>query len=131
MSRMFDSRHSASAFTRTLTPASRAAVPSELVFCGNGTRHDLDLILDELLRMRELLDDWDGEGSVAPDLVLVDDVTSFAYRQKREKTAAPARVVATVNGTICLEWYTQDLLIEYEFFEPNTVNVRQMRLAVR
>ncbi len=129
MSTILDRRNSAAAFTTTPAPASRAAAPSELAFCGIGPRHDWDSVIDELLRMRELRDDWDGEGSVAPDKALVDDVTSYAYWRKQENEFAPARVVATVNGTICLEWYINGFFIEYEFVEPGTVEVRHMRLG--
>ena len=78
--------------------------------------------------MRELQDDWDGEGSVAPEKSLVDDVTSYTYWRKKENELAPARVIATVNGTICLEWTINGLFIEYEFVEPDRVEVRHMRL---
>ena len=128
MATTVDRRNSATAFTTTSAPTTRAALPSELAFCGDGPRNDWDSIIDELLRMRELQDDWDGEGSVAPEKALVDDVTSYTYWRKKANELAPARVVATVNGTICLEWTINGLFIEYEFVEPDRVEVRHMRL---
>ena len=128
MATTLDRRNTATAFTTTSAPTTRAALPSELAFCGDGPRNDWDSIIDELLRMRELQDDWDGEGSVAPEKALVDDVTSYTYWRKKENELAPARVIATVNGTICLEWTINGLFIEYEFVEPDRVEVRPMRL---
>jgi len=61
MSATLDRRNSAAAFTTIPEPTSRAAAPSELAFCGIRPRNDWDTIIDELLRMRELQDDWDGE----------------------------------------------------------------------
>ena len=128
MATTVDRRTTATAFTTTSAPTTRAALPSELAFCGDGPRNDWDSIIDELLRMRELQDDWDGEGSIAPEKALVDDVTSYTYWRKKENELAPARVIATVNGTICLEWTINGLFIEYEFVEPDRVEVRHMRL---
>ena len=128
MSTTLDRRNSAAAFTTVPEPTSRAATPSELAFCGIGPRNDWETVIDELLRMRELQDDWDGEGSIAPEKALVDDVTSYTYWRKKENELAPARVIATVNGTICLEWTINGLFIEYEFVEPDRVEVRHMRL---
>ena len=128
MATTLDRRNTATAFTTTSAPTTRAALLSELAFCGDGPRNDWDSIIDELLRMRELQDDWDGEGSVAPEKSLVDDVTSYTYWRKKENELAPARVIATVNGTICLEWTINGLFIEYEFVEPDRVEVRHMRL---
>ena len=128
MATTLDRRNTATAFTTTSAPTTRAAAPSELAFCGDGPRNNWDSIIDELLRMRELQDDWDGEGSLAPEKALVDDVTSYAYWRKKENELAPARVIATVNGTICMEWTINGLFIEYEFVEPDRVEVRHMRL---
>jgi len=128
MATTVDRRNTATAFTTTSAPTTRAALPSELAFCGDGPRNDWDSIIDELLRMRELQDDWDGEGSVAPEKALVDDVTSYTYWRKKANELAPARVIATVNGTICLEWTINGLFIEYEFVEPDRGEVRHMRL---
>ncbi len=128
MSATLDRRNSAAAFTTIPVPTSRAAAPSELAFCSIRPRNDWDTIIDELLRMRELQDDWDGEGSVAPQKALVDDVTSFAYWRKQENELAPDRIVATVNGTICFEWYADGSFKEYEFVAPDVVEIRVMRL---
>lgn len=130
MSTTLDRRYSAAAFTTTPEPSSRAAAPSELAFCGIGPRNDWDSIIDELLRMRALKDDWDGEGSIAPQKALVDVATSFAHWRKQENELAPSRVVATVNGTISMEWYVDGFFVEFEFVEPDTdsIEVRRMRL---
>ncbi len=128
MSTTLDRRNSAAAFTTILEPTSRAAAPSELVFCGISPRNDWDTIIDELLRMRELQDDWDGEGSIAPETAIVDDVMSFAYWRKQENELPPDRIVATVNGTICFEWYADGFFREFEFVAPDILEIRSMRL---
>jgi len=128
MSATLDRRNSAAAFTTIPEPTSRAASPSELAFCGIRPRNDWDTIIDELLRMRELQDDWDGEGSIAPQKALVDDVTSFAYWRKQENELPPDRIVATVNGTICFEWYVDGFFREFEFVAPDVLEIRVVRL---
>ncbi|MCU0721842.1 MAG: hypothetical protein MUC83_19180 [Pirellula sp.] len=128
MSTTLDRRNSAAAFTTTPAPTSRAAAPSELAFCGIGARNDWDPIIDELLSMRELQDDWDGEGSVAPQKALVDFVTSFAYQRKQRNELAPDRTLATVNGTICFEWYVNGMFMECEFVAPDAHELRVMRI---
>jgi hypothetical protein len=128
MSTTLDRRNSAAAFTTTPEPSSRAAAPSELAFCGVGARNDWDPIIDELLSMRELQDDWDGEGSVAPQKALVDFVTSLAYRSKQRNELAPDRTIATVNGTICFEWYVNCMFTECEFVAPDALEFRVMRM---
>ena len=128
MSTTLDRRNSAAAFTTTPAPTSRAAAPSELAFCGIGARNDWDPIIDELLSMRDLQDDWDGEGSVAPQKALVDSVTSFAHRCKLRNELAPDRTVATVNGTICFEWYVNGVFTECEFVAPDAHELRVMRI---
>jgi hypothetical protein len=117
------------AFTAIPEPTSRAAVPSELAFCGMGPCNDWDSIINALHGMRSLKDDWDGEDSKAPPQVLVDDVTSFACQRKQENTLAPDRIVATVNGTICFEWYVNGFFKEYEFIAPDALEIRAMRLT--
>jgi hypothetical protein len=128
MSTTLDRRNSAAAFTTVPEPTSRAATPSELAFCGIGPRNDWETVIDELLWMRELQDDWDGEGSAAPQKALVDYVTSFAYRRKQENQLAPDRIIATVNGAICFEWYVNGLFTECEFVAPDALEVRVIRL---
>jgi acyl carrier protein phosphodiesterase len=80
--------------------------------------------------MRALQNDWDGEGSMAPEKSLVDFTTSLAHRGKQQNDLAPARVIATVNGTISMEWYVDGFFVEFEFVEPDmdSIEVRRMRL---
>ncbi len=128
MSTTLDRRFGAAAFTAIPEPTSRAAAPFELAFCGIRPRNDWNNIIDELLRMRELQDDWDGEGSIAPQTALVDDLTSFAYWQKQRNELPPDWIVATVNGTICFEWYVDGFFREFEFVAPDVLEIRVMRL---
>src|SRR5271166_4671519 len=67
-----------------------------------------DALIDDLLRMRELEDDWDGVGAKAPPTVLVDSSLMLA-RELRDGCrtrpnvfpwgVVPSRIVPGVTGT--------------------------------
>ena len=61
--------------------------------------------IDELYRIRDLHDDWDGEGSEAPPVSLVDGAIVLAQRLKANGWPVADRVVASVNGTVYFEWH--------------------------
>ncbi|MFO0810092.1 MAG: hypothetical protein U0746_15840 [Gemmataceae bacterium] len=81
-------------------------------------------LIDELLRIRKLEDDWDGEGTEAPHPTLVDGAISLA--QDLRATACPAadRVIASVNGTIVFEWFTPLGYSEAEVIAPDEAELR-------
>ena len=81
-------------------------------------------IVDELLRIRTLTDDWDGEGSVAPDAVLVDCALKIATGFKQAHLRSADRVHAGVNGTVFFEWHLADGYQEVEVFDGCRAELR-------
>jgi hypothetical protein len=112
----------ASAFT----PAEvRPALPLIGTHIGVPTGEWDDLI-DRLLALHVLEDDWDGQGTSAPD----PGVIHFALRlavQFREAGKPPAdRVLAGVNGTVFFEWHTAAAYTEIEVVAPGRAEGRRV-----
>jgi hypothetical protein len=90
--------------------------------------HAWNELIDELFRIRNLQDDWDGEGTEAPDPMVVDWAISLAHRLKALEYQPADRVLASVNGTIYFEWHT--LPYEYQEIEvtsPVDIEVRRVQ----
>jgi len=84
-------------------------------------------IIDELLRIRRLEDDWDGEGSEAPHPALVDGAITLAQYLRAKGNPPPDRVHASVNATIYLEWHTPLGYTEIEVVSPLEAELRSVR----
>lgn len=80
--------------------------------------------IDELLRIRNLNDDWDGEGTEAPPPALVDGAITLAQHLQAEGVPAAERVLAGVNGTIYFEWHTLLGYQEIEVTSPRDAELR-------
>src|SRR5262245_30640609 len=77
--------------------------------------------------MRDLTEDWDGQGAAAPPLALVEGAIRLA-RGLQAKGYSPAdRAIAGVSGTIFLEWHgpTGDYL-EIEVTAPEHAEGRSV-----
>jgi len=74
--------------------------------------------IDELLEIRDLLDDWDGEGTAAPPASLVDGAIRHCMTLRSSGFPPPDRVHASVNETIFLEWYGALDYLEVEVLSP-------------
>jgi hypothetical protein len=85
-----------------------------------------DGLIDRLLALRVLEDDWDGQGASAPD----PGVIQFALRlavQFRGAGKPPAdRVLAGVNGTVFFEWHTPAAYTEIEVVAPGRAEGRRV-----
>ena len=80
-------------------------------------------LADELLKIRGLGEDWDGQGAEAPSPALVDWATSLA-----QSFPVPAdRVVAGVDGTVLFEWYLPTGYLEVEVTAPTEAECRFVR----
>ena len=77
-----------------------------------------DELIDEIITIWFLPDDWDGEGSVAPDPGLVAGASKLALALKANKTPPADRVLASVNGTVYFEWHTPLGYQEIEVTSP-------------
>jgi hypothetical protein len=75
-------------------------------------------LIDELLRIRNLEDDWDGEGTEAPHPALVDRAVTLAQSLEASGHQPADRVIAGVNGTVYFEWHTPLGYQEIEVTSP-------------
>jgi len=82
--------------------------------------------IDELLRMRLLQEDWDGEGSIAPHPSLVDRAIRLARNLHALDVPPPDRIVPGPNGTIYFEWFTPQGYWEIEVLSPNDIQARRV-----
>lgn len=83
--------------------------------------------IDELLRIRNLQDDWDDEGTEAPHPALVDGAITLAQYLQANGLPPPDRVIAGVNGTIYFEWHTPFGYQEIEVLSPIDAECRWVR----
>src|SRR5262249_1596214 len=73
---------------------------------GEGPGHGWSQLIDELLRIRNLEDNWDGEGTEAPHPALVHGAITLAQTLEARGHPPADRAIASVNGTIYFEWHT-------------------------
>lgn len=83
--------------------------------------------VDELLRVRRLEDDWDGQGSPAPEPSLVDSAILFAKLYQERGEIAPDFALASVNGSIVFEWHLPSEFVEVEVVAADRVEKRRVR----
>lgn len=57
----------------------------------------------ELLELRGLGDDWDGEGAIRPTPAIIDSAIHLLNRSP--SFAAASRVIPLKDGRIAIEWY--------------------------
>lgn len=60
--------------------------------------------IDELLAIRQLEDDWDGQGAPAPATDVVDSSLILALLLRREGIAAPNLVTQGLSGGVHFDW---------------------------
>ena len=107
-------------------------IRSEDVDCGPSTSafHDCDAArswedaVDDLLRIRKLPDNWDGEGSEPPSAEVVDSAITLSQTLQKHNWLPPERVIASVNGTIYFEWHVGDSYHEIELTAPDYAELR-------
>jgi hypothetical protein len=88
--------------------------------------HAWTQLIDELLRIRNLEDDWDGEGTEAPHPNLVDAAILLAQGLAASGLPPAERVIASVNGTIYFEWHTPFGYEEIEVLSPLDAEYRRV-----
>ncbi len=128
MSMGMQSARGASAFTKTAYSFSRSmgdVGPLFSEFDGTPARAWPPLI-DELLRIRNLNDNWDGEGTEAPHPALVDGAITLAQYLQATGRPPADRVIAGVNGTIYFEWHTPLGYQEIEVTSPINAECRRV-----
>lgn len=105
-------------FASVAPPQTGATSIGELSFVELGAGDDWPSIIDQLLELHSLDDDWDGEGSPAPDPEVVNSALSLSTRLKSEGWHAPDRALASVNGFVVLEWYLAEGYLAIEVISP-------------
>lgn len=69
------------------------------------TQCQWDRLVDDLDGLRELRDDWDGQGARAPDSTNVDQAVFWMNEMRRwRRSMPPTRVSPGTLGEVILEW---------------------------
>lgn len=77
---------------------------------------------ENLLSIRSLQDDWDGDGADAPTPEVVDAASRFLNAIRRSKQfPVPNRIVPSPNGTVVIEWQLPNIYIEAEITAADTI----------
>ena len=83
-----------------------------------------DKRIDQLLAIRQLEDDWDGQGTPAPAVEVVDSALVLALLLRRDGIEAPTGVVQGVNGDVLFDWQSPGgKYVEVEVNGPYTADV--------
>lgn len=61
-------------------------------------------VIDVLLKIRDLRDDWDGDNAVAPTKATVDSALHLAIKFRDLSYRTPVRVVPGRMGSVIFEW---------------------------
>jgi hypothetical protein len=81
-------------------------------------------VIDELLAIRRLTDDWDGQGAEASTPALVDGAITLAQNIRANGVRAADLAIAGVNGTVIFEWHDPAGYLELEVTAPNRAEGR-------
>ncbi len=81
-------------------------------------------VIDDLLALRGLEDDWDGQGAPAPEPAVVDTALAVATDFRSAGLEPAHRAVAGVNGTVVMEWFSASMYCEVEVIAPDRVEGR-------
>ncbi len=84
-------------------------------------------VIDDLLALRGLEDDWDGQGSEAPHPALVDGAITLAQSLQAQGLRPADFAVAGVNGTVLFEWHGPSDYLEIEVTAPDKAEGRSVR----
>lgn len=81
---------------------------------------------DELLRLRRLESDWDGQGAEAPTPEAVDTALTIAGELRSAGMPPADRALAGVNGTVFFEWHDPTQYLEIEVFARDRAEGRRV-----
>jgi hypothetical protein len=125
MTTMIATARGASAYTRaeyhTTRPLDERALLSERI---DGPARTWSDVIDELLAIRKLEDDWDGQGAEAPNPAVVHTALNVALGLRATDMPPAARVIAGVNGTVFFEWFHPTTYLEIEVTAPGQAEGR-------
>lgn len=101
--------------TRFTEPSPSAARRSSMAAYATRQHSGWECVARAIDTMRELADDWDGDGAVAPSAAVVSNALRITSSlELRDDFPPPSRVLPSVNGTIVFEWRFGDWYSEIE-----------------
>ncbi|MGL4550547.1 MAG: hypothetical protein ACRC33_05120 [Gemmataceae bacterium] len=132
MTTIMRSARGASAFTdfdylpgHPIEEASRILSTQEAAASGR----NWDQRIDDLLALRQLEDDWDGQGAEAPHPALVDGAIKLVLSLRQKGIDPALRAIAGLSGTVYLEWQTCQGYCEIEVLGPLEAEHRWLPLG--
>ncbi|MEZ6143557.1 MAG: hypothetical protein R3B84_23580 [Zavarzinella sp.] len=81
----------------------------------------------QLQNFKQLVDDWDGEGTDAPDHVLVDAAIALANELELNDVVPPTMIHVSVNSTVYFEWHLDNGYCEIEIISPDHAECHLLR----
>ncbi len=99
----------------------RTLEASGLITAGQGSPLEdrWSLLIDDLLAIRLLEHDWDGQGAAAPSHPIVDAAIRLAQKFSSMNEPVADRIVAGINGTVVFEWHDARGYHEIEVARPD------------
>lgn len=88
--------------------------------------HPWDEALTELRAMRDLADDWDGNGATAPGSEIINSAIEWAQDLFSQNHTPPSSVMAGPNGTILFNWQDENGYFDAELTKPHYVEWMRM-----
>lgn len=85
-------------------------------------------LIDDCLKIRRLVDDYDGQGALAPDHDLVDGAIRLACRLRDDQFPPAHHVTAGVDGTVHFEWVEANRSLDIEVVAPGLAEVCEVDL---
>jgi hypothetical protein len=93
----------------------------DVLTSGGESRRSWSRIIDDLLAMYAMRDNWDGLGAEAPGSDLLRSTIDLVCLLKEEpEIPVPSRIIPTPIGTVLLEWQTARQYLEWEVTRPYT-----------
>ncbi len=84
-------------------------------------------LIDRLRSLRDLEDDWDGQGALAPCAAFIDGAITLAQQFEANHSMPADFAIAGANGTVFLEWRLAAGFLEIEIAAPDHAEGRWVR----
>jgi hypothetical protein len=82
-----------------------------------------DQALNSVAKLRDLADDWDGQGARAPEVANLDQTAAWITEMRRWRHALPPnRVSPGTLGEVILEWRAESFHLVAEISNPTDVD---------
>jgi hypothetical protein len=108
--------------TSPLVPQPQGAAAGRESLQPSAQEAQWDRILEELLRLGSLGDDWDGQGARALDPANVAQASAWVREMRRwHRAMSPTRVLPGTLGEVVLEWRGDAYYLAAEISTPSQV----------